>query len=121
MNKTHGLRRTNQDKARAVEAALKHPAAATKSNVEIAEHCGVAESYVRKLKGGGIFAQSEDGTKTVTRGGVTYTVKTGNIGKKKKPAAAAIPEKQRGRVLSGQWGRQHPRDVFEGQGSCAKI
>ena len=43
VNKTHGLRRTNEDKKRAVQAALAHPEAADKSNVQIADHCGVDE------------------------------------------------------------------------------
>lgn len=93
-NKTHGLPRTNSDKQRAVEAALKHPMAVTKSNVQIAEHCGVAESYIRKVKGGGIFAQSEDGKKTVTRNGKTYTQRTEKIGKSKKQKTAPETDSQ---------------------------
>ena len=50
VNKTHGLQRTNDDKARAVKAALAHPRAERKSNVEIAEHCGVDEKTVRKYR-----------------------------------------------------------------------
>ena len=50
VNKTHGLRRTNQDKERAVRTALLHPRAAGLSNVQIAEHCGVTEKTVRKYR-----------------------------------------------------------------------
>ena len=50
VNKAHGLRRTNEDKERAVKAALLHPAAAGKSDHVIAEHCGVSQPYVSKLR-----------------------------------------------------------------------
>jgi hypothetical protein len=50
VNKTHGIRRSKKDKERAVKAALAHPAAIDKSNVQIAEHCGVDEKTVRKYR-----------------------------------------------------------------------
>jgi hypothetical protein len=50
VNRTHGLRRSNEDKKRAVTFALAHPAAEGKSNVQIAEHCGVDEKTVRKYR-----------------------------------------------------------------------
>lgn len=49
-NATHGHRRSNADKRRAVETLLHSPKWSTWSNVEIAKTCGVAESYVRKIK-----------------------------------------------------------------------
>lgn len=52
VNKTHGLRRSNEDKKRAVQAALNHPQAAGKSNGQIAAHCGVDEKTVRKYRNG---------------------------------------------------------------------
>lgn len=51
-NKTHGLRRTNGDKHRAVELALKHPTSCDLSNREIAKHVGVSEGLVRIVKDG---------------------------------------------------------------------
>jgi hypothetical protein len=50
VNKTHGLRRTNVDKERAVRTALQHPKAAGLSNVQLAEHCGVHERTVRRYR-----------------------------------------------------------------------
>ena len=50
VNKTHGVRRTNPDKERAVRASLAHPASAGLSNRQIAEHCGVDEKTVRKYR-----------------------------------------------------------------------
>lgn len=49
-NKTNGLRRTNDDKQRAVKAALVHPLGAGKSNVDIAAHVGVDEGTVRNWR-----------------------------------------------------------------------
>jgi N6-adenosine-specific RNA methylase IME4 len=47
-NQTPGLRRSNEDKGRAIRLALSHPRAATMSNYQIAEHCGVNEITVRR-------------------------------------------------------------------------
>lgn len=49
-NVKHGLRRTNADKERAVKLAVKHPKAATKSNAELARHCGVAVETIRRWR-----------------------------------------------------------------------
>jgi len=46
VNKTHGLRRTTEDKQRAIVAALKHPNGAARSNREIARHLGVDDKTV---------------------------------------------------------------------------
>lgn len=45
-NKAHGLRRSNADKQRAVQAALRHPEGAKKSDHLIAEHVGVDRQTV---------------------------------------------------------------------------
>lgn len=45
-NKTNGLRRTNDDKHRAVQAALKHPKGAGQSDSQIAKHVGVDHKTV---------------------------------------------------------------------------
>jgi len=83
VNKTHGLRRTNEDKARAVQAALGHPCAAGKSNYEIAEHCGVDEKTVRKYRNekSASTENPQMRTRTVTRGKSTYRQNTTSIGK----------------------------------------
>jgi DNA modification methylase len=49
-NQTHGVRRTNADKRRAVLLALKHPSGRKLSIRQIAEHCGVAASFVKVVK-----------------------------------------------------------------------
>lgn len=45
-NQGHGLRRTNDDKQRAVKAALAHPLGSGKSDRNIASHCGVDHQTV---------------------------------------------------------------------------
>lgn len=93
-NKSHGLRRTNKDKQRAVEAALAHPKAINLSNVEIAEHCGVSEITVRRHKElSSTLSKIDNSTRTVTRKGKTYKQKTANIGKGKKKESEPEPEK----------------------------
>ena len=85
VNTAHGIRRTNEDKRRAVEAALKHSNAASMSNRDIARHCGVAESTIRNYRESlsAQFAQIE--TREVTRNGTTYTMQTANIGTHQEP------------------------------------
>lgn len=73
-NQTHGLRRTNADKKRAVEMALKDKEWSGMSNVAIAEHVGVDASFVLRIRNEKEAAQ----VVTVT----TKTKRTGKDGKK---------------------------------------
>lgn len=86
-NRSHGLRRSNEDKRRTVELALEHPKAARLSDREIASHCGVhfttVNNYRRELKLSIENLQIEN--RTVTRNGSTYTMNTGSIGKLRDP------------------------------------
>ena len=94
-NKTNGLRRLNEDKQRAVKAALLHPKGAGLSDAQIARHVGVHHDTVRQWR-----AKLESSceirkmtVRTVTRRGKTYQQDTANIGKQKSslPAAPASP------------------------------
>lgn len=49
-NAQHGLRRTNADKAKAVDTLLEDSEWRLWSNVEIAERCGVSEGFVRNRR-----------------------------------------------------------------------
>jgi len=49
-NQSHGLRRTNSDKRRAVCAALEHPKSKGLSDSAIAEHCGVSHPTVANIR-----------------------------------------------------------------------
>jgi transposase-like protein len=88
-NRTHGLRRTNEDKERAVRNALQHRNALGLSNVQIAEHCGVSEFLIRKYRREQELEPSSIKSKirTVTRRGTTYRQNTAQIGKHMRKAA----------------------------------
>ena len=99
-NKTNGLRRTNDDKQRAVKAALLHPKSHRLSNSAIARHVGVDHQTVHnwraKLEASCEIRKIE--TRTATRKGKTYQQNTSNIGRKRKrsrssaaPSAPAAP------------------------------
>ena len=92
-NKAHGLYRSNEDKRRAVEAAMAHPKAESLSNVLVAEHCGVSEFLVRRLREKSTSIKSKS---PVRAGRDGRTIDTSNIGKtarktarKTKPAPLA--------------------------------
>ena len=49
-NQTHGLRRSQADKERAIRAALKHPSAVGQADAAIARHLGVSDKTVTKYR-----------------------------------------------------------------------
>jgi uncharacterized ParB-like nuclease family protein len=83
-NQTHGLRRTNDDKQRAIQAALRHPNGVTMANREIARHLGVDHKTVgdwrEKLEATGEIPQS-----TTRTGADGRTIDTTNIGTNQPP------------------------------------
>jgi transposase-like protein len=83
-NRTNGLRRSNDDKQRALRAALEHPNGAQLSNRQIAAHVGVAEATVRNWREKST-AQIAQSNKRTGRDGRTINVT--NIGR-----AAAAPK-----------------------------
>ncbi len=88
-NQTHGLRRTNADKAKAVKAALKHPKGVEMSDPKIAEHVGVSPETVRKYRAE-LQATSKVGKSTKRKGKDGRTTDTTNIGGK--PAPKTCPK-----------------------------
>lgn len=93
-NAAHGMRRTNEDKRRAVITLLGDPEWSRWNNSEIARRCNVVEGVVRKLRPP---PPSSHDTKMpeerlVTRNGATYTMNTANIGRGDRPAALAYPD-----------------------------
>jgi phage N-6-adenine-methyltransferase len=97
VNATHGLRRSNDDKRRAVEAALRHEYASRCSNREIARHCGVGsrtvDNYRREMEATAQIAQSDRRI-----GADGRTINTANIGKT--PAAEVSAPQQ---AAPAQW------------------
>ena len=90
-NATHGLRRTNADKRKAVETLLKDAEWATWSDRKIAEVCGVSHELARQVRGAICHPLTDSPIRTVERNGKTYEQNTANIGKKPvaMPPAAA--------------------------------
>ena len=86
-NKTNGLRRTNQDKQRAVKSALQHPSGAQLSNCQIAAHVGVDEATVRN---GRKKFTSEFPKSTKRKGRDGRTINVANIGKAAEDADPAL-------------------------------
>lgn len=84
VNKSHGLRRTNEDKRRAIEAALhfthQHHSP-PKSDEELARHCGATPPTVAKYRELLGISKNFRDERIVTRNGSTYIMQTGNIGK----------------------------------------
>ena len=82
-NAAHGLRRTNDDKRRAVSVLLEDAEWKTWSDREIARQCTVSRSLVAEVRSH--LAEKPDNTatnggeKTVERGGKTYTQKTSGV------------------------------------------
>ena len=89
-NKSHGLRRRNADKEKAVKAALRHPKGPGTSNYDLAEHCGVDEKTVRKYRDE-LVSTTEIPQSTTRTGKDGRTINTTNIGSKsRKPPAAPV-------------------------------
>jgi hypothetical protein len=92
-NKTNGLRRTNDDKHRAVKAALRHPKGAGLSDSQIARHVGVDHKTVaawrEKLEGTWEIPKSDKRT-----GGDGRMTNTAKIGRRRwsKPQTAILPQ-----------------------------
>jgi hypothetical protein len=89
-NQSHGLRRSNEDKRRAVIAALSHPKGAKLSDRQIAEHCGVGPSMVndhrKRLSDSGSQMPS---TPQIRTGRDGRSINTANIGQGRRPASDA--------------------------------
>jgi hypothetical protein len=97
-NASHGLRRTNEDKRKAVTILLSDPEWGAWSDREIARQCGVGAPLVadvRKSICNPIIDRPPAATRTVNRNGTTYEQKTENIGRTRQtaaPTAAELPK-----------------------------
>lgn len=80
-NSAHGLRRTNEDKRRAVLTLLEDTEWSTWSNREIARRCAVSEGFVRSLR----TERSDDPVSYTTKHGTTATMNTAKIGAGSRP------------------------------------
>lgn len=82
-NADHGLRRSNEDKRKAVTAALADDELGKWSNRQIAEQCNVSPATVDRIRHEAASASKRqiEPVRTVERNGKTYTVDTSNIGR----------------------------------------
>ena len=93
VNKAHGLRRTNEDKRRAVKATLEHELSDDWSDGKVADHCGVDEKMVARMR-----AEMESGgakrhlTKRVGKDSKTYDVSKTQRSNKKRAAKVMTSE-----------------------------
>lgn len=78
-NNTHGLRRTNADKRRAVMLLLEDSEWQKWSDNKIANQCGVGHTLVNEIRNS-IFPKSKD-KRIIERNGKVYEMNTTNIGK----------------------------------------
>lgn len=83
-NASHGLRRTNEDKRRAVLRLLNDPEWSIWSDREVARHARVSHEFVRGLRPPPSVNDDrcEPAERTVQRGGTTYTMNTAPIGRR---------------------------------------
>jgi hypothetical protein len=82
-NQDHGIRRTNADKRRAVEQALSTEEGQRRSDNQIAQHCGVSQPFVSKVRQELSYNSYKIEGRVVTRNGTTYQMDTANIGNSK--------------------------------------
>jgi len=91
-NKGHGLHMSAIDIRHCIVRMLEHPVWGGWSNAAIAKHVGTSKMTVGRVKAA--MSEPEESTekKYVNKHGQKQTMKTTNIGRKAKPAAAPPPE-----------------------------
>jgi hypothetical protein len=90
-NAEHGHRRTNEDKRRSIDILLADEEWSRKGIREIARHCGVDHKTVAARREA-IWGNSPDRPKPlVTRGGTTYEMDVGNIGRSSDGEELVLP------------------------------
>ncbi len=104
-NASHGLRRTNADKRRAVDVLLRDPEWVQWSNREIARRCAVDESTVRDLRNALTAGIPQS---TARKGADGRTIDTTNIGAKRQ----YVPEDD-GWILDSNGGYQYRHPATE--------
>ncbi len=90
VNKGNGLRRTNEDKQRAVQAALQHPGGAGLSDGQIATHVGVSGQMVRNYRRR-MESTPKDLKSARRKGRDGRTINVANIGRTAAPQSPPPP------------------------------
>lgn len=92
-NASHGLRRTNEDKRRAVMTLLEDDEWASWSDRQIAEKCRVSHPFVAKLRSSLTGNVSSEGSRTYTsKHGTTAEMNTANIGSSRADEPSPVPK-----------------------------
>src|SRR5262249_44761903 len=103
-NKTHGLRRTNDDKRRAVKAALQMRP--DDSDRAIAEHVGVSNNMVSEYRA---RLSSEDSQPATRTGRDGRTIDTRNIGKNRNHPESQSKHKRKSKLQSQPESKPSPQ------------
>lgn len=93
-NDQHGLRRSNDDKRKAVRTALDDPEWSKLSDNSVAKLCAVSQPFVSGVRRSLKTVLSENGTEErayTTRHGTTATMNTANIGRRSEPEEEEEP------------------------------
>lgn len=85
-NQSHGLRRSNADKRRAVTVLLNDSEWAQWSNKKIADQCGVSHPFVGEIRSSLVTVTSENRRTYTTKHGTTATMDTSGIGRRGEPS-----------------------------------
>ena len=93
-NASHGLRRTKDDKRRAVETLVRDGEWGKWSNREIARRCSVSEHFVRDIKRDLGIDTAPQAQYTHPKTGETTTMNTANIGAAGQARAAVQPDRR---------------------------
>lgn len=104
-NATHGLRRTNADKRKAVETLLQDEEWKSWSDNHIAKSCGVSQPFVGDIRRSLKTVLSEDADEErfyTTKHGTSAKMSTAQIGAKSEPEAAPEPQILEGEVLASE-------------------
>lgn len=93
-NASHGKRRTNADKRKAVMAMLADAEWCQWASREIAKACSVSHTFVDRLRSevvtGNVASEESDGRTYTTKHGTEAKMKTAKIGKKPNPVKDAL-------------------------------
>jgi uncharacterized ParB-like nuclease family protein len=103
-NKATGLRRTNQDKQRAVKSALQHPSSEALSDGQIAKHLGVSGQTVRNYRQemGSTSKDLKSSERTGLDGRIINVSKIGKTSLAPDSAPASKRSPRRRKALKGQ-------------------
>jgi hypothetical protein len=94
-NSSHGMRRTRIDVEGVVMKALRHARSKHLSNNQLAQHLGIPESTLRRLRKKLSSPHGEDSVRIAARAGRTYYIKTAAIGKRSATEGYAGPKSRR--------------------------